>query len=185
MEVNSKKILEAQIRECFGRVVYTHKTQEKCADIILCRNKCYKVLQITLSAITTSGLVVIVVSDNTLVEILSAILSAMLLFVNLYLKNYDLGKIAQKHSEAAASLWDTRESYLSLLTDMRVGSIDVEQIQHRRDALQAKLSSIYKGAPRTISKAYVNASKALKKNEEMTFSNDEINKFLPEDLHVN
>jgi hypothetical protein len=28
------KILEEQIRECFVRVVWRHKTQEKCADIL-------------------------------------------------------------------------------------------------------------------------------------------------------
>lgn len=27
-------ILEGQLRECYGRVVYTHKTHEKCADIL-------------------------------------------------------------------------------------------------------------------------------------------------------
>ncbi|MEH0992030.1 hypothetical protein V7J87_28835, partial [Klebsiella pneumoniae] len=28
-------ILEGQIRECYGRVVYSHKTHEKCADILI------------------------------------------------------------------------------------------------------------------------------------------------------
>lgn len=27
-------ILEGQLRECYGRGVYTHKTHEKCADIL-------------------------------------------------------------------------------------------------------------------------------------------------------
>ena len=26
-------VLEAQVREVFGRVVYSHKTHEKCADL--------------------------------------------------------------------------------------------------------------------------------------------------------
>lgn len=33
--VESRKILEGQLRESFGRVVYSHKTHEKCADILL------------------------------------------------------------------------------------------------------------------------------------------------------
>ena len=28
-----KVLLESQIREIYGRVVYTHKTHEKCADV--------------------------------------------------------------------------------------------------------------------------------------------------------
>ena len=31
----SLQVLEGQMRECFGRVVYSHKTHEKCADILL------------------------------------------------------------------------------------------------------------------------------------------------------
>jgi hypothetical protein len=30
---DSIKVLESQIRECFGRVVFSHKTHEKCSDI--------------------------------------------------------------------------------------------------------------------------------------------------------
>ena len=30
-------ILEGQLRECYGRTVYSHKTHEKCADILLAR----------------------------------------------------------------------------------------------------------------------------------------------------
>lgn len=41
---------------------------------------------------------------------------------------------------------------------------------------------IYKGAERTISKAYDEASKALKVNEELTFSIEEIDKLLPKEL---
>jgi hypothetical protein len=34
---DSRAILEGQLRECFGRVVYSHKAHEKCADILLSR----------------------------------------------------------------------------------------------------------------------------------------------------
>lgn len=39
---DAEQILEGQLRECYGRVVYTHKTQEKCADILLKRHSCIK-----------------------------------------------------------------------------------------------------------------------------------------------
>lgn len=50
------KILESQIRECFGRVVFTHKTHEKCSDIYAEQLKTLKVSEITLSALTTTSL---------------------------------------------------------------------------------------------------------------------------------
>lgn len=47
--------LEDQIRECFGRVVYTHKTHEKMADRCGATLWRYKCAQIAVSALTASG----------------------------------------------------------------------------------------------------------------------------------
>ena len=53
----SRNILEGQLRECFGRVVYAHKTHEKAADILEQRLARMKFSQLALSAATTAGLV--------------------------------------------------------------------------------------------------------------------------------
>ena len=45
--------------------------------------------------------------------------------------------------------------------------------------LQVKLSKTYKGSPRTFYAAYAKAQTALKQNEELTFSDAEIDAFLP------
>lgn len=183
MEPNSPlSILESQIRECFGRVVWTHKTQEKCADIVLRRHNNIKLGQIGLSALTTTGVLITVFGEYQWVGVLTAILSAILFAVNTYVKGHDLGEIAQKHADAASDLWDIREKYLSLLTDILAQSVTKEEVIERRDALQEQLFSAYKGAPRTINQAYKQASTALKVNEELTFSDAEIDNFLPKEL---
>lgn len=183
MEQNSQvKVLEAQIRECFGRVVWSHKTQEKCADIISNRHNWVKIIQIGLSALTTTGVLVAVFGENETVGIITAGLSAILFGINTYVKGHDLGEIAQKHSTAASELWDIREKYLSLLTDIKAGIVDIGKITAVRDELQEQLGSIYKGSPRTNSKAYKEATAALKLNEELTFSDEEIDLFLPKEL---
>ena len=181
MDQNSKQLLEAQIRECYGRIVYSHKTHEKCADILYCRNNRFKTWQIVLSVLTTTGVVAAIFGDEVWVKIVSAIVSALLLLLNTYLKSFDLGSLSQKHSDAAADLCDIRESYLSILTDIKIGK-DIDAICLKRDELQKKLAAVYKGSPRTISKAYNKAKKALKLNEEMTFSDEEIDYFLPKEL---
>ncbi|MCG6354292.1 hypothetical protein K6U69_09925, partial [Vibrio alginolyticus] len=66
--------------------------------------------------------------------------------------------------------------------DIKSQTIDVEAIKVQRDKLQVELHEHYKGSPRTISKAYIEASKALKEMEEMTFNDEEIDKFLPKSL---
>jgi hypothetical protein len=185
MEHNSPaEILESQIRECFGRVVWTHKTQEKCADILFWRNSVFKWAQIILSAITTTGILTSLFIDGKWVKVCSAIISFALVCINSYLKQYNLGEIAQRHAEAAVDIWDIRESYFSMLTDLRLDpNVDIGEIKKHRDELQNRLKEVYKCSPRTISKAYTKATKALKECEEMTFSDEEIDKFLPEKLH--
>ena len=177
-------ILESQIRECYGRIVYAHKTQEKCADILFRRNNRFKTWQIVLSVLTTTGVVATIFGDEIWVKIVSAIVSALLLLLNTYLKSFDLGSLSQKHSDAAADLWDIRESYLSILTDLKMRK-DIDAICLRRDELQKKLAVVYKRCPRTISEAYDKAKKALKVNEEMTFSDSEIDILLPIELRKN
>jgi predicted DNA-binding protein YlxM (UPF0122 family) len=184
MDIDSqaKKVLEAQLRELYGRTVWTHKTQEKCADILRARNHNMKIFQIILSALTTTGILITVFGENEIVGILSAILSAILFTLNAYFQKYDLGEIAQKHSESASDIWDIREQYLSLLTDLNSGILNLEQTSTKRDKLQNDLFNVYKGAPRTLNKAYKKATEALKMNEELTFSKEEINNLLPMEL---
>lgn len=179
VQVSRFKYLESQIRECYARVVWTHKTQEKCSDILTNRNNFIKYSQIILSALTTTGILVTVFGEYKYAGILSAILSAILFSINLFTRSYDLGSIAQKHSEAAINIWNIREKYLSLLTEIKSNSITEAEIIEKRNLLQEELFNAYKGSPRTISKAYEEATKALKMNEELTFTDEEIDKFLP------
>lgn len=183
MEQNSQvKIFEAQLRECFGRVVWTHKTHEKCADILNRRNSNMKLTQILLSAITTTGIMISVFGEKQWVGIVTALISASLLALNTYLKKHDLGSVAQKHADCATTLWNIRETYMSLLTDIKASNIEIPDIIAKRDRLQKELHGLYKGAPRTVNKAYKKATEALKTNEELTFSDEEIDNFLPKEL---
>ncbi len=87
----SRLILEGQLRECFGRVVYSHKTHEKCADILLSRLGKIKIWQIILSAITTGGFIAAVFDTGKVGVVAGIIVSTGLLVLNAYTKNYDLG----------------------------------------------------------------------------------------------
>lgn len=169
--------LEDQIRECFGRVVYTHKTHERMADNCAKQLNRYKVIQIILTALTSTSAVGAVVTNKAWVGVATALVSFLTLFVTTYLKNFDLGSTAQKHREAAAKLWNVRECYLSLLTDLP--TLDRQAAVERRDELQTMLAALYQAAPQTNGKAYIEAQKRLKEMEDLTFSAEEIDCFLP------
>ena len=126
---SSKRVLESQIRECYGRVVYSHAVQEQCADIYLKRLNRLKTWQIILSAITTGTLFISLFGDSKLGTIIAAVFSTILLALNTYTQDYDLGELSQKHAQTAVKLWEIRESYLSLLTDMTINSISLDEAE--------------------------------------------------------
>lgn len=178
----SKILLESQIRELYGRVVYTHKTHEKCADVLKDRSDWLKLAEIGLSAATTTSVLVVLFGDGRIFQFIAALCSTALLALTLYSKDFNLLAIAEKHKQAALDILEVREKLLSLLVDIRIGNNEIEHHQQVRDELNEQLVNTYRGAPKTINKAYLIASNALKENEEFTFSDSEIDKFLPESL---
>ncbi len=183
-KLDGRQVLEAQVRECFGRVVYSHKTHEKCADILLRRLSYIKVFQIVLSSIATASFLVVIFGGGMIGSLMGVVMSTILLMLNTYTKDYDLGELSQKHRQSAADIWLIREEYISLLTDIRIGRVSLERLTGRRDELLERLHATYTGAPSTTVSAYRKAQKALQFKEDMTFSDDEINTFLPADLHI-
>jgi len=179
-ELKQRDLLEAQIRECYGRVVYSHKTQEKYADILLKRNNSIKIWQLILTGIITGSFIATIFGDGKISAIIGTIISSILLIINSYTKDIDLVSIAEKHRLSAHQLWEIRESYLSLLTDFNL--LTIQQIVEQRNILQQKLSLAYSDSPRTNNKAYNKAQSALKYNEELTFSERELDLLLPKKL---
>src|SRR5690606_2902130 len=89
---------------------------------------------------------------------------------------------AQKHRQAAASLWLIRERYLSLLVDIAMRDKPIQALEEERDRLLVDLHAVYSGAPGTMFEAYRRAQIALQQMEDMTFSDAEIDAFLPKEL---
>ena len=179
---NSTCFLEAQLRDSFGRVTYSHKTHEKCADGLLAIQSWVKIGQIVLAAASTAGFISAISGTGMVGSLIGAGSSAILLGLNLYIKDIDLAETARKHRETGRNLWFIREKYLSLITDITTRDISLSEIRCQRDRLVNELHEVYRDSPSTTAWAYRRAQKALKWNEEMTFSNEEIDDLLPENL---
>lgn len=182
-EATSTSALESQLREMYGRAAYTHKTHQKMADDYVSRYKLINVAEIALSAATASSLLLAIFGDKPAGTITGAVLSTILLGFTLYFKEASLGEQAQKHTEVGAKLWGVREALLSLLVDMQDGRPH-DEVRRQRDRLNVELEDIYKAAPRTNTKAYEAAQRALKESEELFFSDEELNKMLPKQLRT-
>jgi len=183
VSINSK-VLESQIRECWGKVVYSHKTHEKCSEILITQLQNIKLIQIILSSITTGGFAIAFFGDANWATIVGLIMSLLLLFLNAYVKDFDLGELSQKHKQTAIEIWFIREQFLSLLADLKSNISPLEKIIESRDKLNCELHEVYSKAPATNNNAYKKAQKALKYDEEMTFNDNEIDSMLPKEMRL-
>jgi len=175
-------VLESQIREIYGRVIYTHKTHEKCVGILKDRNNILKYFEIVLSAATTTTLFLVLLGDGKIAQFVAALFSTILLGLTLYSKDFNLLAIAEQHKQAALDILEMREQLLSLIVDIHIGNMEISELQEKRNNISRKLITIYSGSPQTINKAYKLAQVALQNNEEFTFTDREIDLFLPENL---
>jgi hypothetical protein len=172
--------LKVQIREAYGRLVYTYTTHLKQVGRLDKKNKIVKYCQITLSAISTGGFLGAVFTNSIVMTWVGGIVSTLLLALNLFFKDFNLIEDIRKHRKTADDLWIIREKYISLLTDF--DALSDEIIIQKRDELQDNTSEIYKLAISTDVKSYTIAQKAIKEEEEQYFEASQIDRMLPEHL---
>jgi len=176
--------LQAQVRELFGRVVHSHQGHQRCAEIYRSIAEQVKLLQIGLQAAIVLAALVALLADVQALVAVPLLGGAVLLALSVYLKNVDPGALAERHAEMAFRLWDIREAYLSLLTDLQSHYVTPEQARSRRDALHGALADVYQQTPMATSQWHWAARKALKEAEAMLFTPEEIDRLLPEQLRL-
>lgn len=179
-QVNRSGILN-QVKENYGKLVYTYTTHLKAVKFLLRINNIIKWFLIVLTALTTGGLITIICVDSIkALEIVTAIITTITLALTSYQKSSSLDSRIVAHKQTANELWKLREEYLSFLTDF--DSISDAKIIDKRDYLIEKLGNIYSHEPLTDSKAYSLAQKSLKTEEEQFFTPEELDMLLPKHL---
>lgn len=171
------------VRETFGRVVYTHKTHEKAAEICISKNKWFKRINVFLLALTTGSALGSILKVEEFI-IYTSMLSTLALFFLTYQLSLNPEYDALLHKKTALKLWHVREQYQNVIADIITERLSPNEISEKRDLLLSELNKILQDAPQTDSNAYSKARDALKIKEEMTFSDKEIDSFLPEELRL-
>ena len=178
----SRELLLAQVREIYGRIVYTHKAHEKQADIYDKKDRRQRTFRVVLTAVSSGAFlasILGIVLNQQWGAIVTSFIAVLLSATTLAEKSFKHGEEMQLHRGTAAEMWDLRESYLSLIVDVKSGIETDAACQDRRDALQARAVSTLREAPRTTSRAYNSAQIALQSNDELTFTPGEIDHLLP------
>jgi hypothetical protein len=170
------------VREEFGRVAYSHKTHQKMVDRLNGRMLWEKRISAVLLAVTAGDTVGVLVTNGALAKFAAVASSALALLVTVYGLSRSRERLVELHRRTALALWVLREDYIHLIGDLKGGAVSVNDARARRDVLTKTAARIYASAPDTDHKAYKEARRALKVDEELTFSAQEIDVMLPRAL---
>lgn len=175
---NTSQKLNQQLRESCAKVNYSYVCHNKMINRFICRDTCLKMALILLSAFTLASLSISVYFNEKLTTIIGLISSLLVLIITVYQKDFNLETRVNEHRKTADALWKIKEDYISLLIDF--DDLEQSDIRKYRDDLSHRVDEIYRQAPRTDKRAYRSAQKAIKIEEEQTFSkNEEVDSILP------
>lgn len=179
------EIQEGQIRQLFASVVWTHKIQEKQSDLYIKKYKVIETVKTFLLALTSSGIISILFVDDFWLKVVSALSSAISLFISVYYETYDLKTQASIHKKTALLLFRLRDSIISILADIKCNKLSYEEIILKKNDAYTQYFEICNDAKDVSEKAVNKASKYLKKRKDNTYSDEEIDSFLPIGLRKN
>jgi hypothetical protein len=168
------------VRQSFANTVFTHKVQEVAAEN---QEKNVLIIKVILLIIQAS------IPENLLFAYIGAgITVAEVIFLIIQL-TFSFEQRVIMHKNSALKYMGLRDAYRSLIVDIMNGSISTQDIIAQRNLLQREYQVISDLAPQTGSPEYSEAQKRLNKRgsvkgEEFTWSDEEIDWFLPEILRV-
>jgi len=171
-----------QVRECFGKVSWSHKTHECQASIYFSYHNILLWCRIIISALAAGSGVVTLLAATT-ASVVTAVSSTLVLAIDLIFKDHSFADRAVAHQATATRLWRIRESYFTLIAELlsENGVKDEAQLRDRIEKLADELHDVYLSAPRTTQKAYEQASKKLKSGD-CCCTDEEIDGLLPAGL---
>ena len=177
------QVLLDVVRQNFASVVWTHKIQEKQADIYAERYKLLETINVIVAALTSCGVVSLVTDQECmLVKVVTCILSFATLAITAYFKSFDLKSLEKQHKDAANNFIVIRNELLQVNADIHMKTDSAQDINERYQEIMKRLNSLYVTAPGTSDKAVKKASKALGKDQEYSYKKEEIDRFLPPTL---
>lgn len=177
--INNYEVLEDVVRDSYSGVVWSHKIQEKQSDIYAKQFKKMKTINIGAASLTSVGIIAMIITDPLWLKLVSALVSFASVYITAYLKSFDLQKLIASHKAIANKLIAVRDQYKVLLTEIRLQNDSVENLLIRYNELVKETDTIYLEAPSTTDEAVDRASEALKIKKDNTFSDEEIDSFLP------
>lgn len=181
----------AAIRQTFAQTVFTHKVQEVACEFKEKRAKRFRYIHLVLVSLVILLLALQAANLDSPIFALTGIgvAAGEVIFLILQL-TYNFEKEAAQHKSVALKYLALRDKYMLLITDVMAGGTKSAEITMRRNTLQQEYQNICDIAPQTGSNEYQETQKRLNKDgvvegEQFTWSDAEIDRFLPKELRIN
>jgi hypothetical protein len=174
--------LEGLVRESYIAIMWTHKVHEKQADIYLFQFRIMEWIKIVVSALTSCGIISIVFTDQLWIKVVSAIISFSLVVINTAFKSFSTQELYMIHKNAANTLLIIRDKYRHLLLEIRTEAKPFADLDFEYIDLESEKHQAYNKSPITDKRAFKAARKALNVANDNTYTDEEIDRYLPNEL---
>lgn len=129
--------LEDLVRTQYANVFWTHKIQEKQAEIYEFRHKLFSWINIISASLTSAGIISIVFVDQFWIKLVSAIVSFVTTTMSALLATFDYKNLAKSNKTAATKLVCYRNELLSLLGRIRIKEKTAKELFDEFENLQS------------------------------------------------
>ncbi|WP_163325511.1 SLATT domain-containing protein [Draconibacterium mangrovi] len=193
------QLLLSTTKHFFAQCVFMNSIHYKAYDRLEKKQNFYRNITAWISGSTLILIILEVVSFhafsdketiNTILSVLSyvgLILTAVSLLFTMFHKE-DISEIKINHRLAAETYKELRDSYLLLIEEIASNDNNLSELRNKSREYQKQYSNIGKYSPTTTYSDYQATQKGLgldgNSNEEFTWSDEEINRFLPKKLRV-
>lgn len=178
------------IQARYIKVVWTHKIQEKQAELHLKRSCIFQRHKDWFTVLTTGGTISSIfpflnfsINGYSLLMSITALFAAALSYFTLRYPDGALETKALANKKYAARVHNLRNRYESLMYDIKANHLSIDQIIARRDELEKVEDELYsEPAPHTSQKAVKEAKPALEDSKDSTTEIQEIRQIVPPEL---
>ncbi len=175
-------VLEDVVRNTFAGSVWSHKIHEKQADLHAKKYHTMETINILCASLTSAGVIGTILYSEVWLKIITAVLSFITIFCGAYFKSFAIQDAIDNNRKTVHKIVCSRNDLITLLTEIRLKTRSPEELTEKYKAILEELNEAYESAPGTTKEAVKEATIALKEREEFTYSDQEINRFLPSHL---
>lgn len=181
-KIDEYLLLEDNVRHSYMGVVWSHKIQEKQADILACKYHYLEIIRGVCTSLTSVGIISLIFTDELWVKIIATGISFISTFISFLFQSFDTQNSILSHKRTANELLVIRDQYRLLLIKIKLKQQDVSDLINSYDDIMKRQGDIYRDAPNTTNQAVAKAAEALNIKKDNEFSDIEIDINLPKSL---